>query len=196
MGERYTRWRWRRRGAWLWPAFTIAVVLDGLIGHLLPPAGESQHAIGAALLGAFFGLVAVILLSWPLGALVRRRRPDMPRVIARDYGGVLAIATVTCGLLAAGLVHRHVIEAHARARRDAIVQAQAFIGDRAPEPFRHDLATLDVYAITPGRMYRICVPDPGRLRAYCVIVDSRRPFGQAVSFAGYEPNSVFAQGAE
>ena len=35
------RLRWRLRGAsWLWPAFFIAVVVDALILHYLPPVGE------------------------------------------------------------------------------------------------------------------------------------------------------------
>ena len=188
--------RWRRRGAWLWPLFGGAIVLDALIGHLLPPAGETQRIGSAALVGTFLSLIAIIVLSVPFGALVRRRRPDMPRLIARDYGGVAALATVTAGILLAGLAHRSTITADRAARRDAIVRAQAYIGDRAPEPFRRGLALVDVYAIEPGRMYRICVPDPHRPRAYCVIVDARLPLAQSVRFAGYESNATFAQGAD
>ena len=50
------RMRWRRRGAWLWPTFAAALVADALIGHALPPAGESQtleHARAAAIIVAF-----------------------------------------------------------------------------------------------------------------------------------------------
>jgi hypothetical protein len=180
----------------MWPAFVVAVVLDAVIGHLLPPAGETQRAVGAGLLGAFLSLGAIILLSWPLGALVRRRHPDMPRLIARDYGGAIGIALVTAGLLAAGIIHRHVINQHKTARRDAIVRAQAFIGDHAPEPFRHELALVDAYPIQPGRMYRVCVPPPPATRAYCVVVDARQPFANSVRFDGTESNATFAQGAQ
>ena len=87
----------------------------------------------------------------PFGALVRRRRPghadgSSPATTA----GWRAVATVTAGLLVAGLAHRSTITAHRQARRDAIVRAQAYIGDRAPEPFRRNLALVDVYAIEPG----------------------------------------------
>jgi hypothetical protein len=196
MGERLTRWRWRWRGAWLWPAFAAGIVADAVIGHLLPPAGESQHPVGAALVGMFFNLAAIILLSRPLGAVIRRRRPDMPRLIARDYGGALGVSLITFGLLLAGVIHRHVIDHHRTARRDAIVRAQAFIGARAPEPFRHELAAVDVYAIQPGRMYRVCVPPPPVTRSYCVVVDASRPLASSVRFAGAESNATFAQGAQ
>ena len=196
MHERLARIRWRRRGAWLWPLFVGAIVLDAIIGHLLPPAGETQRVGSAALVGTFLSLIAIVGLSVPFGALIRRRRPDMPRLVARDYGGVAALATVTAGLLLAGLAHHSTITADRAARVDAIVRAQAYIGDRAPEPFRRQLARVDVYAIEPGTMYRICVPDPHRPRAYCVVVDARRPLARSVSFDGYESNAVFAQGAE
>ena len=54
------RVRWRRRGAWLWPAFIAATLADGLVGHLLPPAGESQTVASALLIGLFLNLIGVI----------------------------------------------------------------------------------------------------------------------------------------
>jgi hypothetical protein len=180
----------------MWPAFILGVVVDGIVGHLLPPAGESQHVVGAALIGMFFSLAAVILLSVPIGAVVRRRHQDMPRLVARDYGGAIGIALITFGLLAAGIIHRHVIDDHRVARRDAIVRAQAFIGDRAPEPFRHELSLVDVFAIQPGRMYRVCVPPPPVTRSYCVVVDAHQPLAQSVRPDGSESNATFAQGAQ
>lgn len=180
----------------MWPAFVAGIAVDAAIGHLLPPAGDSQKLGGAALVGCFFNLVAVVLASWPLGVLIRRRRPDMPRFVARDYGGTIAIVIVSLGLVLAGFAHHPTITAHRQARRDAIVRAQAFIGDRAPEPYRHNLEFVDVYAIEPGRMYRICVPSGHDGRFYCVVVDSGQPFPSSVKFAGYESNAVFAQGAQ
>jgi hypothetical protein len=189
------RMRWRRRGAWLWPAFVASIALDALIGHALPPAGETQTVLGAALLGCFLNLFGVVLLSAAVGALVRRRRRDLPQGVARDYGGTLVIAGVCAALLLAGLLHRPTVLAHQRILRDAIVRAQAWIGDRAPAEFRRHLSVVDVYPIEPGRMYRICVPSIERTRTYCVVVKSTMPFASSVSFAGYEPNSVFAAGA-
>src|SRR5205085_7891768 len=131
---------------------------DALIGHLWPPAGETQTLIGAALVGCFLSQIALVLLRAPGAALIRRRRPDLPRVVARDYAGTAAIMTVTALLLIAGLVHRPTIDAHRRAMNDAIARAQAWIGDRAPADFRRNDAHVSTCTIEPGRLYRTCVP--------------------------------------
>ncbi len=78
--------------------------------------------------------------------------------------------------------------------REATARAQAWIGDRAPAEFRRNVEELDTYAIQPGSVYRTCVPSPHRSRSYCVIVKTYLPFARSVTFAGYEPNSVFAAG--
>ena len=141
--------RWRRAGAWLWPSFVALTVLDGAIGHLLPPAGTTETLFAAALLGLVINVIAVVLLSRPLGMLVRRMRPDMPTVVARDYGGTVVVFAVAAVLLTAGLVHRPVIQARQRATADAIARAQAWIGDRAPDEFRRNLQFVSLLAISP-----------------------------------------------
>ena len=112
-------------------------------------------------------------------------------VVARDYAGTLIVATVTAALLLAGLVHRGTVLAHQRAMNDAIARAQAWIGYRAPAEFRRDVERVSVVTIEPGAIYRACVPSIARPRTYCVIV---KP--SSVAFAGYEPNSTFAQGVK
>ena len=189
------RLRWRRRGAWMWPAFTALTIADGVIGHLLPPAGDSQTVYGAMLLAGAFNLLAVLFLSRPLGALLRRRRKDLPPLIARNYGGTAALGCVTAVIVAIGLAHRSSVDANRAAMDDAIVRAQAYIGDRAPAEFRRNLSDESTYVIEPGSVYRTCVRSADRARTYCVIVRTKLPFGRSVSFAGYESNSVFAQGA-
>jgi hypothetical protein len=189
------RLRWRRRGAWLWPAFVVATAVDGLIGHLLPPAGESQRIVSAMLTGLVLNLIGVILLSHPVGVLVRRARRDIPSVIARDYGGRIVVLAVAVGLLSAGLLHRASVIADQRSLRDATVRAQAYIGDRAPAQFRSNTGEATTFAIQNGWIYRVCVPSNDRRRTYCVVVNTRLPFARSVSFAGYEPNSMLAAGS-
>ena len=187
--------RWRRRGAWLAPALVVAIVADAIIGHALPPAGESQTLFAAALLGAVFNLLAVLLLRVPISALLRRRRPDLPRIVARDYAGTIVIAFVSTCLLLVGLLHRPTIVANRNAMNDAITRAQAWIGDHAPAEFRRNLTSVSVFAIEPGRMYRMCVPSHSSGRTYCVVVKTKMPFAQSVTFAGYESNADFSRGA-
>ncbi len=193
-GAWVSRWRWRRRGAWLWPTFAAFVVVDAVIGHVLPPTGEKLSVPGAALAGLVLNLIAVILLSRPLGALIRRRRPDLPATVARNYGGTTAVLMITAALLGAGIAHRSSITSEEQTMRDAIVRAQAFIGDRAPDQFRRNVKLVDTVAIQPGSIYRMCVPGAGGRRTYCVIVNTQLPFARSVRFAGYEPNSSLAAG--
>ncbi len=188
------RMRWRRRGAWLWPAFIAAIVFDAAIGHTLPPAGETQTVVGAALLGGFLNVAVVILLSRPIGYLLRQRRPDLPQIVARDYGGTVAVAAVSMVLLIAGLVHHPTVVAEQQAMWDAIVRAQAYIGDRAPAEYRRNLTTVDTVVIQPRSMYRICVNSAVRPRTYCVIVRRWMPLGQSVRFDGHESNAIFDAG--
>jgi hypothetical protein len=189
-----TRVRWRRRGAWLWPLFLVLVVIDAIVGHDLPPQGDSQTLAAAALLGCVLSLLALVLFTRPFGALLRRLRPDLPVVIARDYIGRALVLAVTATLTIAGVVHHSSVVAHHRSMQDAMARAQAWIGDRAPAEFRRNVQFMTAYTIQPG-IYRMCVPAQGAgPRNYCVIVKESVPFPGGVSFAGYESNSVFGAG--
>jgi hypothetical protein len=179
----------------MWPAFAVLTIVDAVVGHQLPPAGDTESVFAAALLGCGLNLAGVVLLSWPIGALIRRARPDLPMVVARDYGGTLVIVAVTASLLAVGLAHRSTVLAHRDALREAMVRAEAWIGDRAPAEFRREVASMSVFTIQEGRIYRACVRSE-RARTFCVVVDDRRPFQHSVRPAGSEPNSGLATGAD
>lgn len=188
------RMRWRRRGAWLWPAFATATVVDAVVGHALPPLGETQTLAAAALGALVLNLLAVIVLSWPLGLLVRRVRPDLPVLVARNYAGTMVVGVVTAVLLAGGLAHHASVLADRRAMRDAVTRAQVWIGARAPARFRRNVQFVSMFAIEPGSIYRACVPSRDGRQTYCVIVNTKRPFPRGVSFGGYEPNALFSEG--
>jgi hypothetical protein len=193
---RLVRLRWRRAGAWLWPAFVLLTLVDAVIGHQLPPAGATESLAGAALLALVVNLLGVLLLSRPLGWVLRRRRPDLPDVVARDYAGTLTVLVVTATIATIGLVHAPAIKASQRAMRDAITRAQAWIGDRAPSEFRRNLQFVSLLEIQAGAIYRACVPNAAGTRSYCVIVNRQLPFERSVTFSGYEPNSVLGAGTQ
>lgn len=188
------RMRWRRRGAWLWPAFIAAIFLDAVVGHALPPSGLTQSVVAAGLLACVLNLIGVVLLSRPLGALLRRARPDLPGVVARDYGGTVVVVSIAAVLLVAGIINHPSVVSARRAMQDAIARAQAWIGDRAPSEFRRNLETVSTLTIEPGSIYRVCVPSKDRRKSYCVVVERQLPLARSVSFAGYEPNSVLGEG--
>jgi hypothetical protein len=189
------RARWRRRGAWLWPTFALLTVVDAVVGHLLPPVGDSQTLVAAALLGCALNLIGVVVVSWPAGQLLRRARPDLPQVVARDYAGTVVVSLIAAALLVVGLAHRPVVLTNRDALRDAMVRAEAFIGDRAPAEFRRNATELDTFTIQPGIVYRTCAQSSDGQHSYCVIVRPRLPLDQSVRYDGGEPNSMFAAGA-
>ena len=139
-GASLHRLRWRLRGAWLWPAFVALTIADAVVGHMLPPAGDGQSVVSAALVALVLNLIAVILLSRPLGAVLRRARGDLPGIVARDYAGTTVVVVIALALLTAGLLHRSTLQAQRSTMDDAIKRAQAYIGDRAPAQFRRNLA--------------------------------------------------------
>jgi hypothetical protein len=191
---RLVRMRWRRAGAWLWPSFIVLIAADAVIGHELPPAGATESLAAAGLLALVANLLAVLLLSRPIGMILRRLRGDMPMIVARDYAGTAVVLAVTAVIAAAGLAHRGAIQASQRATQDAIARAQAWIGDRAPDEFRRNLQFVSVLVIQPGTIYRACVPNVAETKSYCVIVNRNAPLERSVTFSGYEPNSVLAAG--
>ena len=124
-GAWLARMRWRRRGAWLWPTFVVLTIADGFLLHALPAAGTTQTLAGGILAGMVFNLLAVVLLSRPLGNLLRRRRRDMPVVVARNYGGVAAVGLVTVVMLAVGVAHHSTIVSQRQSLDDAVERAIA-----------------------------------------------------------------------
>lgn len=194
-GAWLVRVRWRHRGAWLWPMFVIVSALDGVIGYELPVSGDRQSLAAGIVVGLVLNLLAVLFLSRPLGALLRRRRRDLPVGVARNYAGTTAVVLVSVGFVAAGLANHANIQSNDVALRDAMVRAQAFIGADAPAEFRRNVNHPTTVTIQAGSVYRTCVPNDRRTRTYCVVVRRSLPFAHSVKFDGYEPNSVFAAGA-
>ncbi|HTU97217.1 MAG TPA: hypothetical protein VMF14_15325 [Solirubrobacteraceae bacterium] len=188
------RARWRWRGAWLWPTFVAGAVLDGVIAVVRPFVGDRQSFAGGLLAGLVLNLLAVLFLSRGFGALLRRVRGDMPVGVARNYGGTVAVALVSAGLLAVGLARHGGIVDDQQALRDAVVRAVAYIGDHAPHTFRANARRTDTFTIQAGSMYRTCVSSTDGRRSYCVIVKTRLPLARSVVFAGYEPNWLFSEG--
>ena len=122
--DRWRRLRWRLRGAWQWPTFALLTVLDALLVAWLPFQGEGGDAIGAVLIVGFFNLLAVAVVAPFLGMALRRRRPDLPLVIARDYAGTALLVTIFLALLVGGLLHRgpRVDQQNARAAGETAVR--------------------------------------------------------------------------
>ena len=188
------RARWRYSGAWMWPAFIVTAVADGVIGHALPANPPRQSAAAGLVVGLVLNLICIVALSAPVGALLRRARSDLPVAIARNYAGTLCVLLVTAGFLGVGLAKRPTLAHDRAAMRDAIGRASAYIGDHAPLPFSSRADDSDTLVIQEGSVYRTCVANLADTRDYCVVVREGLPFDRSVTPAGSEPNAVLARG--
>ena len=167
----WTRLRWRRRGAWLWPAFIIVSILDGILLHLLPIAGGGTSVLEGILLAVFFNLVAVAVLGGLLGIWLRRRRPDLPRMVARDYGGTMMLGAVAVVLLIGGVLHRPALERQQLRLERQAAAVRAYVGHSAPREFKAGVNAATTWQIQDD-YFRTCVPGPDPRRALCMFVDT------------------------
>jgi hypothetical protein len=178
----------------MWPAFVVLAIADGLIGHALPINPPSQSVVSGVIVGLVLNLICIVVLSPPVGALLRRVRRDLPVPIARNYAGVLCVLLVTAGFVGIGLAKRPTIAHDSATMHDAMVRAAAYIGDHAPAPFAARADHLDAIAIEEGSIYRVCVANALGTRDYCVVVREGLPLNRSVTPAGSEPNTTLARG--
>ena len=172
-----TRLRWRMRGAWLWPAFFALTAIDGMLIALLPPYEEApDELVGGVLLAGFANLAAIAVLAPLVGHLLRRRRPDLPRVVANDYAGTALVLAIAALLLVAGLIHRPAVSAERGDQAAMLTAVRGFVTSQAVE-WRLGLGRLDAVRLAPDT-YRACVPGDDPRRSLCLIVDTdQRPAG-------------------
>jgi hypothetical protein len=188
----WTRLRWRLRGATMWPAFMLALVLDAVLLRTLPIAGDiAPDLFAAALLAFFFNLTAVAVGAPLLGRLVRRRWPGLPKVVADDRAGTALVAGVAAVLLVVGLVHRPAMQRQARAFDVQAAAARSFVLAEAPGRFRAQVDRMDTWKQGPG-LYRTCVPGPSDRRSFCVFVNTRHDPPLVTGDRDQSPNSVLA----
>jgi hypothetical protein len=172
-----SRLRWKLRGALLWPAFGVAVVVDAVILHVLPIAGEEGPGpVGALLLATFFNLVVVAVGAPLAGAWLRRRDRTLPRMIADDRAGTALLAAVAIVLLAAGLRHRPAVDAAGDDFRAQSQAVRSYVAAHAPPEYRANVDRADTWKPGPD-VFRTCVPgfDPRRALCLLVLTDSSPP---------------------
>lgn len=183
-----TRMRWRMRGAWMWPAFVVLTVIDGLILHFRPIAGDATGVVPALLLAGFFNLVAVAVLAPLIGWLVRRRRRDLPRMIAADYAGSALLGVLTAVLLTLGLIHHRSVLRELQAREAATLAVHRYVLTLPDPSYRQHLAQEDMIRLQSG-LYRSCVPGAAASGLLCLYVTTdQSPAGVRVD-PSREPNS-------
>jgi hypothetical protein len=186
----HRRLRWRLRGAWQWPAFVSLTVLNGIVLARLPFYGEGPGGvIPGVLLAGFLNLFAVAVLAPLVGGAVRRARPDLPRIVARDYAGTAVLAAIAALLLAGGLLHRPAVADEEGDERAVVGSVHDYVLTQAPE-YRDGLGAIDALRIVPDQ-YRACVPGDDPSRWLCLIVSTdQHPPGITVDH-DQAPNSTY-----
>jgi hypothetical protein len=173
------RLRWRRRGAWQWPAFAAGFAADAVVIHELPFAGdETPGIVGAALLSGFLNLLVVAVLAPLFGRGLSVGHPSLPRFVADDRAGTALVGALFLVLLAAGIAHRPEVRAAEDDFAAQAVAARRFVQAQAPPEFRASAGRLDTWKQGPD-LYRTCVPGPARAagrprRWWCVFVRTDR----------------------
>jgi hypothetical protein len=178
------------RGAWQWPAFAVLTVVDALLISRLPFRGNGANAWGAMLLAGFFNLLVVAVAAPLVGLLVRRRRRDLPGVVARDYAGTALLVAVTCALLAGGLAHRSAVTAERSDRAAAMIGVHDYVLAQAPR-FAAGLGHPDIVELY-GDHYRVCVYGTQPLPLCLFVNTDQRPAGIRVD-PSREPNTGLGQ---
>ena len=182
---RWRRLRWRLRGAWQWPAFVVLTAVDAVLIARLPFQGEGADAIGAALVATFFNLLAVALVAPFLWLLLRRRRRDLPFMIARDYAGTALLVLTTCGLFAGGLIHRSAVIEERADQRAVVAAVNHYVAAAAPR-FMVGLGTMDRVRLETDS-YRVCVMGTERL-PLCLFVNTDQSPAGVKRDTSREPN--------
>jgi hypothetical protein len=170
-GETLRRLRWRRQGNWLWPMFVGAVVGEGLLVHAMPISGDRTPVVGAILLAGVLNLLVVAVLGPAAGMLLRRRRADLPVVVARDYAG-RALIVILAGVLALlGIGNRGEADAQRRSFVAQAIAAHRYIETQAPAVYRRQFGEADTAKLDTN-LFRTCVPGRDRHVWLCVFVDT------------------------
>jgi hypothetical protein len=181
---RWRRLRWRLRGAWQWPAFIVLTLVDIVLVARLPFQGEGADAMGAFLVAGFFNLIAVAVLAPVFGWLLRKRRRDLPFMIARDYAGAVLLVAITAGILTGGLIHRSALIEERADEAAVLLAVHAYVMHEAP---RFADGPVDSIRLETDH-YRACVTGSDRL-PLCLFVNTDQSPAGVVRDPSREPNS-------
>lgn len=166
------RLAWRFRGALLWPLFVVLTVAEGILLTQLPIAGDGGTALPSGLLlAATLNLIAVAAIGPLLAIWLRRRRADLPKVVAQDHAGTAMLVVVLVSFVVAGAIHA---PQKADAERDYTAQAHAaaeYIRTQAPAEYQDGIGAMTTIKMEDER-YRTCAPGDDPDRWFCVLVST------------------------
>ena len=175
----------------MWPTYVALTTLDALLLRWLPNGIlEPPSIVPALLIAGFANLFVVAVLAPLLGRRLRRRRDDLPQLIASDMAGTGLLVATTLVVFAAGLAHRPVVAAEEADRRAQDRAVIAYVEREAPEEYRAALPAADVMRVSDD-LYRTCLPGPDPKRYFCMFVDTSIEPANVRRDRDGAPNSTF-----
>jgi hypothetical protein len=201
-----SRLRWRLRGAWMWPVFVVATLVDGFVLHELPPLRFGFSEVGltlvAGILIATFGNLILIgaVAPWLARRLVQRQQaapgPAVSRQTLRevttDRVGTALLVVGFFGVLASGLASIPLINGETDDRNRAARALVDYVEAHAPAEIQRN---QDSGAVETARLgdgyFRSCIPFDDRSRSYCVFIDVNKHPTQVRKDRSAESNSAY-----
>jgi hypothetical protein len=186
-----SRLRWRLRGAWMWPAFVVATLVDGVVLHELPPLRFGFSEVGLSLIAgiliATFGNLILVgaIAPWLARRLIKRQQAAPPvsrealREVTTDRVGTILLLVGFVGVLASGLASIPLITGETDDRNRAARSLVDYVQANAPGEIRRnqDRGAVETARLGDG-YFRSCIPFDDRDRWYCVFIDvNKRPAG-------------------
>jgi hypothetical protein len=199
------RLRWRLRGAsWLWPAFGLAVVVDAVILHFLPPVGSEQqinapqglNLIGDLIVAGFVNLFLVAVIApWLAKRMTERPVADseLPRPYELHYGRTAAIlmGIAAFGLVVAGLGNRPLIVSETKATETNARLVRDYVLNHGNAEMKRNLETANTARLA-SNFFRTCIANDHRTRYWCFFVDTKADPAKLSRDSDSRPNSLVA----
>ena len=185
------RLRWRLIGAWRWPAFLAATVVDAILLHEIPPVSTGIK-LPVAFILAGFGNLGLIAAADALERFAERKRAERgiedPHLeVQVDRGAVIALALGVVGVLAWGLAtsEPRVLETEALEENAAAVEH--YVRTRGGPEYERNLETANTARLSDG-YFRTCISDDERSRFLCLFVDTNKSPPEVVRDPSTLPN--------
>jgi hypothetical protein len=180
------RLRWRiRGGAWLWPAFALAVVVDAAILHFLPPVGSEQqlpapavlNLVGDVIVAGFANLFLVAAIApWLARRLTARPappgEPTPPFEVFMGRAAASLMAAGAVGLIVVGLGNRPLIVSETKATETNARLVRDYVLSRGTAEMKRNLETANTARLS-SNFFRTCIARDDRRSAFCFFVDTK-----------------------
>jgi hypothetical protein len=201
------RLRWRLRGgAWMWPAFAAAVVVDAAILHFLPPVGSEQqinapeglNLFGDVIVAGFTNLFLVAVIApWLAKRLAARQtvegQPAPPYEVLMGRSAAILMGVAAAGLVIVGLGNRPLIVSETKATETNARLVRQWIAVNGTAEMKRNIETAQTARLS-SNFFRTCISNDHRTRYYCFFVDTQADPPKLSRDSDSRPNSLVAPG--